>query len=441
MRWNLSARPADVTVSRLGRLRRAALDAATIHSALALFDQAIVSGTSFLASVAVGRLAGETELGVYAIAVSLALLFVAVQDSLVAVPYTFLRERGEGVRAYAGSVLVHHGSLAAAAAVLLALVAAVAAAMGSGRVAGTAAALAVVVPGVLVHELSRRLAFAHHQVRAALVTDAAAAAIQIAALAALALTGRLTATTALLALGGGRGLAGAARLAVARSSFDLGAGDWGGTFRRHWRFARFDLAAQVVGVVEGYAAYWILTLVQGPGATGVLAAATSVAMMANPILFGLHNVFVPRIADAQEKGAGEIWRVAGRTSFVYVALMGAFALFLIAFGGPILTFLYGAGFSGGGAVVAIMATVMVVGASELAAANGLRAFDRPDLHLAAGGAGLATIVLVGPPLCLAWGAVGAALAALAGGVVEAGVDWGCLGRLRRRAAGDREGRG
>src|SRR5437764_12651004 len=55
--------------------------------ALAVFDQAIVSGTSFLVMIAVGRFGGPAELGTYAlVASSLALIFAA-HESLIARPY------------------------------------------------------------------------------------------------------------------------------------------------------------------------------------------------------------------------------------------------------------------------------------------------------------------------------------------------------------------
>jgi O-antigen/teichoic acid export membrane protein len=385
--------------------------------------------------VGVGRLAGEADLGIYTIGLSVALLLAAVQDSMISIPYTFFRERGARERAYAGSVLVHHAMLAGAATVLLALAALVFLFVpGSTRLAGPAGALAVVIPGVLAHELARRMAFAHHRVGAALVVDAAAATIQLGGLVALALADRLSATTALVVLGAGRGLAGGARLAVIRHAFDLHAGGWGETFQRHWRFARYDLSAQVVGAVEGYAAYWILAFVRGPEATGVLAASTTVAMVANPILLGLHNVFVPRIADAQEAGPAEIWRVVRQTTLLYLVLMSGFCAVMIVFGGSVLGFLYGAEFAGHGEVVAVLAVLALVGATEMTAANGLRAFGRPRAYLVASAVGLAVIVLVGPPLCIAWGALGAAATVLASGTVETGIEWAWLRRLRTGSA-------
>src|SRR5581483_6028917 len=54
--------------------------------ALALMDQAVVSGTSFLTTVLIGRWCGASELGVYALGFSLLVSWGCVHQSLIALP-------------------------------------------------------------------------------------------------------------------------------------------------------------------------------------------------------------------------------------------------------------------------------------------------------------------------------------------------------------------
>src|SRR5690349_5149908 len=61
--------------------------------ALALADQAVVSGTSFLTTAMIARWAPPDELGMYALGISLVVSWVAVQDTLVLLPYTIHRHR------------------------------------------------------------------------------------------------------------------------------------------------------------------------------------------------------------------------------------------------------------------------------------------------------------------------------------------------------------
>ena len=402
--------------------------------ALAVVDQAILSGTSVITSVTVGRLAGETELGLYAIGLSIVLLVSAVQDSLICVPYIFFRERGERERAYAGSILIHHAMLAAVSVLGMGVAAAFFALRPESSVPVTlTAAVAVAVPGMLVHELARQMTFAHHRVEAALVVDAAAAFLQMGGLAALALWDQLSAPGALAVVGAARGAAGFTRLALSRRTFVFRSADWRGTLARHWRFARLDLSAQVVGTIEGYASHWILTVIRGAGATGALAASMTIATATNPLLLGLHHVFVPRIADAHENGGPrEVWRVVRRTTTIYMRFLSVFSLALIVFGGTIVRLVYGPEFAGNGEVVAILSVLALASAVELTAANGLRALRRPQAYLLANGVGLAVVALAAPILCTLWGVAGAAAAMLAGVVIETAIEWQWLRRLSGR---------
>src|SRR5438128_4628311 len=116
---------------------------------LALIDQAVVSGTSFLTTILIGRWCGAGELGVYSLGFSLLVSWGCAQQSLIALPYTIYRHRSRwGTQEeYAGSALVHNGLLSALA--LVALAAAGVVLSSVGAVAGLAAviwALAGVMP-------------------------------------------------------------------------------------------------------------------------------------------------------------------------------------------------------------------------------------------------------------------------------------------------------
>ena len=63
---------------------------------LAVVDQGVVSGTSFLTSVIIGRLGSQEDLGVYSLSLSLVMLLRGVQGELVCSPYTVYCNRHEG---------------------------------------------------------------------------------------------------------------------------------------------------------------------------------------------------------------------------------------------------------------------------------------------------------------------------------------------------------
>ena len=71
----------------LDRLQEA-IGPATVRAMLALGDQALVSGSRFAATVAIGRTCGAGELGAYGLCFTFVVLFSSALQSLVALPYT-----------------------------------------------------------------------------------------------------------------------------------------------------------------------------------------------------------------------------------------------------------------------------------------------------------------------------------------------------------------
>ena len=86
----------------------------------ALFDQAVVSGASFLTMIMIGRWTNPVELGLYAIGVSVLLSFLAIQQTLISLPYQVQRYCPAATAAeHAGGALVQCGLLALLTIVLL----------------------------------------------------------------------------------------------------------------------------------------------------------------------------------------------------------------------------------------------------------------------------------------------------------------------------------
>ena len=60
---------------------------------LALADQAVVSGTGFVTTIAIGRACGKPGLGIYALGMSIVLLAIAAQQSLISAAHTIFSVR------------------------------------------------------------------------------------------------------------------------------------------------------------------------------------------------------------------------------------------------------------------------------------------------------------------------------------------------------------
>src|SRR3979411_1853482 len=176
---------------------------------LALTDQAVVSAASFLTMVIIGRATDPSQLGAYAIAISVLASCFTIQGSLITLPYSIQRHRPLGTPAeHAGSSLAHSALLSAAATIALMLTALGLFALGAQpELTAMTWALAGVMPFALFPEFCRRFHFTHLHMDRALMLDVAVAAIQLSVLGWLGWTGRLSAVTACGAIGASCGVA------------------------------------------------------------------------------------------------------------------------------------------------------------------------------------------------------------------------------------------
>src|SRR5262249_21447424 len=163
-----SARPRPVSGMRKG--------------VLAVLDQAVVSGTSFVTSVIIGRLCSQEDLGVYALAVSLILFLRGVQGELVCSPYTIYCNRHEGAAlpSYTGSTLGHYLTLTLLGmACLLGLAGVLSLGVGPVGAASTVWVLAGIAPFLLLREYIRQVSLSHFRLPTVLVIDASVSVLQL----------------------------------------------------------------------------------------------------------------------------------------------------------------------------------------------------------------------------------------------------------------------
>ncbi len=397
-------------------------------NALALLDQAVVSGTNFLTTVLIGRWASVRELGVYSLGFSLLVAWTTAQDALIVLPYTIYRHRAQpGTQAqYAGSVLVHQGLLSALVMVVLIAVAAVLS--WSGAVPGLASVtwvLAGVMPFACLREFGRRIAFAHLRVGQALLLDSVAAAAQLAGLAWLLALGTLSATSAYVAIGLACALSGGIWLYQARGNFVIRWDRVWGTLRRNWSLGKWLFAWQATLAVQAYFIHWLLAWLVGPTATGVYAACMTVVLFSNPFVLGIANALAPRAAHAlNHGGVAELWRVIFHTTLLLGTAMGLFCIVVVVGGEWIMDLLYdGPQYDGHGHTVAVLALAMLASALGMPATNGLMAAERTAAVFKIALLALAVSVLLVPVLVIWFGLPGAAYGFLAGNVVGSVTRW------------------
>ncbi len=427
-----------------GRLPRLVARLAAHKGAGSVLDQAVFSATNFATVVIIGRLCSPEELGLYALALTLAQVVRGVQAGLVHAPYLVYANRrtGPALASYAGSTLVHHlGLTALGVGALAGLAVVLGLAPGSAALGSLLAVLAGALPLLMLREYVRQLSLAHLEVGAVLAVDAVVAALQLGGLLLLGRAGLLTVGTAYATIAAACAVACLGWFLAARRPLRVVPAEVVADWRFNWSFGRWAVAGFLVGCTTPYLVPWVVAGTHGGAATGILAACVSLANLAGTYVTGVTNVLAPRAVDALARGgAGGLGRVLRQTAVRFVATLGGFCLLVLAAGDLPATLVFGDGYAGTGPVLMLLSLAVLVDALGITAGSGLSALERPGANFAAAVATLATEVVLMFCLVVPLGVPGAALALLGGNVAGAAVRAGFLARAMRARARQPGGR-
>jgi O-antigen/teichoic acid export membrane protein len=393
----------------------------------ALTDQAVVSATSFLTTIIIGRFTQPSELGLYSMGLALLASCLCVQEALISTPYAVQRHHSLGTTAdRAGTSLAQTGVLAVLVAAAMTITACGLSAAGVGaQLVGLSWTLVAITPFLLLREFARRFAFAHLHVGQALILDTAAAAIQLAALVWLGWTGQMSAVTACAALGGAGALTGIMWLYVMRANFMVRADQIPAATKHCWGLGKWLLANQLVLTVQASFVYWLLAWLGGMTATGIYTACMSIALFSNPLILGASNLLTPSSALAWTEGGGErLRRESIQASLGLGAVLALFCAAVVLFGDVGMHILYpGKEYAGQGHTVTVLALGMLVMAVGTPASSALTSMERPWVIFWSGLWATALTVVLVLSLMPKWGLVGAACGVLAGNLVRTATRW------------------
>jgi O-antigen/teichoic acid export membrane protein len=419
-------------------IKRIATSKLLKSSGLSVLDQAIVSGTSFVTSIILGRCCGRDDLGVYYLALTVVFLVRGLQEQLVSAPYMIFcgrQERAHQTR-YAASSLVHQCSLSALAIGLL-----VAVALMGWSPPGIQSCwwlLLTAAPLLWMREYVRQLSFAHLDVRAAIVTDITIALTQLSGLAYLVWLGELNVQTTLAVMGICCGLASVSWLASGRQRFMLSWSAAWGDWLRNWTFSKWALASHMLACSAPYILPWIVALTHGERETGTLGACASLVGLSNMFLIGLANYLSPKAARAYaEHGLPELKRVLKQTALMFVAGLGTMTVGAFLVGNYVAALVYGPEFSDTRWIIGVLSLSVLANSLGVTAGNGLWALERPSASFFADLCSLLITITATAALVPTFGPIGAALAALAGTSSDAVIRTWTLRRTLREVANDK----
>ncbi|MEZ6123933.1 MAG: lipopolysaccharide biosynthesis protein [Planctomycetaceae bacterium] len=392
-----------------------------LSSLLAVFDQGMISGTSFVSAILIGRACGAEILGIFSLVASALAMMVGVQDQLITAPYVVNHHRckGTALRRYAGSMLLHHLILNTLMLASLFLVV-WKTQTSSDEIRTVARVLVFAGPAMLLRAFIRELALAHCRTLHVVLLDLAVCGTQL-------ITILLLFTTDFVQLPLMYSAVGVACVAAAviwwkhhRTDFQFRLPGVVSHWYRNWKFGRWALATHLAGTSTPYIMPWILFLMHGRQATGYLASCSVIVGVANILLSGMSDYVTPRAARSYASGGiAELKQFLRRVLMLAVPGIGSVCVVSAIFGEQIIAALYDGRFPGAGQIVTLMTLSVLANAIGSAAGNGLWALHQPRANFVADMITLTAVIAATPALVAPYGAWGAAAASLVACVLGA----------------------
>jgi O-antigen/teichoic acid export membrane protein len=387
---------------------------------LALGDQLIVSATNFITGVIVGRTCTKDEFGLYMLGLSIVLLVLDLQTSLISSPYMVYSPRlpARDRALYTGSALIQHGIVAmTVVSILAAGLLVVVPTIDLEGLTNVVTAVAVAVSFILLREFTRRVHFANLRFGSAIVLDLSVAIVQIGLLVGLYAQNLVSAVSAFVAIGVACGLGAVAAIYAERSNISIDRRRVVPDLRKNWSIGKWIFASGVLWTASFNLYPWILTYFHGASATGVWAACFGVVAIGNPFLLGIQNLIGPNISHSFTSLNGRLFKEeVKRFSILFCVSTLPLVLILSILGGWIVGFVYGEKYLGNGVVVTILSINIMVTAIRFSYSRALFVMDRAKPDFLVNLVALCVMMTIGIWCVKQYGPLGVAAGFLIGNV-------------------------
>lgn len=382
---------------------------------LALCDQGVVSLGNFLTGLSVGRLAGKTELGFYALCWTIVSLTVDLSGAITTTPYTVFSPKMQRSdrRRYVGDMLLLHIVISLAVAGTVLFGSAILFPTRSGdKMLPTLMCMGATLTLLNGREFSRRILFADMEIRLALVLDSIFTLMQLAGLVCLWRCDSLKASTVYSLIGIVAFAQMASWLFLYRAKIEIHREWWTAGFK-NWQFSKWVLGSGILFAAASYLYPWLLAAFDGAAATGLWASCAAVVAVGNPVLGGFVNYLGPKLSTLYaHAGVDAMRRYVYFSSAVLAVLLCPFVLTLSIWGGHIVTSLYGPGYSGTSPILLLLALNLLALSFTHPFSRGLFALEAAKADMIVNVAAFAILFTVGVVAVKHYSLIGAAAALL-----------------------------
>jgi O-antigen/teichoic acid export membrane protein len=359
----------------MNRLARAS--SVVPSSVLALADQAAISLTSVLSSIAIGRIS-KADLGDYGVAFAVVITITCIQDAVFGIPFVVLSKRQPEPKSFLGSSLVGVTAFGILASLLLGVGILAASPFLTRELSNVLLVVCGAAPFYILRLFLRRVFFASLRVDQALMLDLSASVIHVAIVGWSWYQSQLNAMIGHLAFGLSSAVVVGWWFYWDRASASIVRKQLLPDMHRNWEFARPMLGSHVFWVLHIQLATWMLMYLHGKELAGEFTACLTTILFANPIVLGLLNLFSPRAARSYEQGGAAALRKEVAWGFLW--MVGAVSLLWVVMswlGDPIIQFLFGREFQGHQAVITLLGLSMLAETACKAPESGLVAMEQP----------------------------------------------------------------
>lgn len=382
---------------------------------ITVLDQTLASATNFLTGVIIGRACTKEEFGLYTLGFSIVILAIAIQNSLISMPYTVYSSRlrrDSSFDGYNGGILIQQLVLSV---LIVACLISIGIILSLSKIEARGLnsviwALAATISMILFRQFVRRMFFARLQMKTALLLDLCVGVLQIAGLLFLAHLHILSASTAYLMTGIACASVGIIWFVSSRKMFTFLLAQMVSSFRLHWSFGKWLLASSLAMMTATQSYLWLLSYFHGTGSTGTFGACIGVVYLINPMIIGTGNFIDPKAAHAYAQGGiNEMHRILIKATVLFGIAVAVSSLILILFGGWGVAVLYGDKYTGNGLIVAVLALSNLSFALSIPANSALMAIEHTHIFLKSSLISLFITIFIGSWLVAYYGLIGAAV--------------------------------
>ncbi len=350
-----------------------------IMGGLSLFDQVIVSGANFLTFVMLSQWCTKQQVGLFALAWTVAGFLRTGQERLISAPYlAFIHRPGTDQPALLGSSLVHQVCFAAACGLL---VAAGALAPWSGELAQMPivfAVLAFSLPLMMLRDHLRVICSAHFRFGVEIAMDVLVSLLQLSAIALIAYAGVIDAAWVTAALGLACAAPCVAWLVRRPQPFRIEPARLASDWRTSWGYSKWLVAARSISLGAYQLIPWLVVYYLDTERAGVFAVCSNLVGLSQMFVLGANNYFQPRtIAAMQNHGLRAMCRSLLETILVFGVVLSALTAALFVAGGWLVGAIYGADYAQYGYLTFVIALATLTVCVSNACGNGMAALGKP----------------------------------------------------------------